>query len=75
VHYPFTVEDVEIALFLVTDEGHTLHSPNITVADIQAGVIRYRSIDYWTDEWKDVARESVSDALEVLALSSPKVAA
>lgn len=45
VSFPFTENNAEIALFIFSKEGRELVEPDISIASLSHGVIRYRSWD------------------------------
>jgi hypothetical protein len=67
-HHPFTVEDIEVVIFIIDDRGAGLSAPDLVIGNTRRNKLIYSTMDRTGqyDEIVEVAQEPYSTALEIV---------
>jgi hypothetical protein len=67
-HYPFKIEDINIALFLKDAKGSGIDEPSIGIAEISRGILAYKTIirTEGIPAFKNKDKESYEEALKAI---------
>jgi hypothetical protein len=64
---PFTIDNIDIDVFIHDSQGNYIYDPNIFVADIRNGIITYKTRDPQNDyKYKSEVTETYAEALKLL---------
>lgn len=64
-NYPFTCENVEVAIYVVDKKGYSVFDPDIEVFSIRNGILNYKTVDRNSDLYKSKTSETFDEALKI----------